>query len=170
MNRRRVEPLLLALIMLAALPAHGQRNPEPIELEADRAEMSQITGIGVYTGNVVLTQGAITITGERMTVHTDENRQLERVVVEGKPAEFEQRRADAQSVRARAPQMEYRTGATEQVLLTGGATLWQGRNEFSGESIHYDVAAERVLARGEGERRTRITFFPREGDETEKNR
>src|SRR5690606_18924806 len=104
MNRNRtglLRALLIGAAVLAA-PAHASERRLPIELEADRAEMSQTTGTGVYTGNVVLTQGDMVITGDRMTVYTSATRELERVVVEGNLAEFERRQRDAQPVRARA--------------------------------------------------------------------
>lgn len=148
-----------------ALIATTVQAAEPIELQADQAQMSQTTGIGVYTGNVVLTQGDVTIQGDRMTVHTRAGRTLEQVIVEGTPARFEQRRDAEPPIQGQAPRMEYHA-STEHVLLLGGATLVQGRNEFSGEHIRYELAGERVFAEGEGERRTRITFFP-ENDETE---
>lgn len=162
-NRSRLGPAAAGLLamMLLASTVHGA---QPIELEADQAQMSQATGTGIYTGNVVLTQGSVTIEGDRMTVHTQAGRTLERVIVEGAPARFEQRREAAEPIRGQAPRMEYHAD-TEHVLLLGGAILVQGRNEFTGERIRYELVDEQVFAEGEGDRRTRITFFPEDDDD-----
>ncbi|MDX1519199.1 MAG: LptA/OstA family protein, partial [Gammaproteobacteria bacterium] len=47
---------------------------QPIEIEADAAELDDRKNVTVYTGNVIVTQGSIRMTGEKMTVYyTDDN-------------------------------------------------------------------------------------------------
>ncbi|RFA30288.1 lipopolysaccharide transport periplasmic protein LptA [Alkalilimnicola ehrlichii] len=171
MHRKSYSRLGLVFIASALLLATGITQAErgaAVQLESDRAEMSQATGIGVYTGNVELTHGDTIIRGDRMTVHTSQNREIERVVVEGEPANFVRAREGQQEpIRGYAPRMEYHATAPEHVRLLQGARLVQGTNEFTGETIHYDLTEERVAAEGAGERRTRITFFPRQDENAE---
>ncbi|MFO7858274.1 MAG: lipopolysaccharide transport periplasmic protein LptA [Ectothiorhodospiraceae bacterium] len=163
----------LAVAWLAA-PA-GAPAAEPIQLDADEAEIDNASGVSVYTGNVVLTRGGRRITGDRMTVHLREDRSdqtLDHVVVEGEPAVYrhtgtEERRP----VEAEAPRMEYYAGNPERVILLQGGTLTQGRNTFSGRRIDYNVTADAVDATSDGDRdgqgdtdRVRATFYPEDED------
>jgi lipopolysaccharide export system protein LptA len=160
-------PLLLigGLLLAGQAAAKESDRNQPIELNADRAEMNNATGVGVYTGNVVLTQGTMRITADRMTVHTTPEGQIARAVAEGKQATFRQLpEGQSEYVHARAPRMEYRLQPGTRVDLTGGATLTQGKNEFSGQTIHYDVDADIVTAQSgeQAQERVRITFHPRQ--------
>ncbi len=157
------------LLMAIALQAGAQTgSDEPITLDADQAEIDNVSGISVYTGDVVLTQGLREITGDRMTVHTrSRGRELDHVVVEGAPAVYTQRPdGDGDIVRAEAPRMEYHATGPERVILLEGGRLTRGRNEFTGETIHYNLETEVVDARGDEQsgRRIRITLFPDDED------
>ena len=63
---------VLALAMLALLAGFGMARAEkadrekPIHLEADRVSVDEAKQVAVFEGNVVLTQGTMTIRGERM--------------------------------------------------------------------------------------------------------
>lgn len=172
-SRSKLATLLaVAIGWLALLP--GAAAAEPIDLDADQAEIDNARGVSVYTGNVVLTRGFRRITGDRMTVHLrqDDNgdRALDHVVVEGEPAVYNQEATeDTRAVEAEAPRMEYYASGPERVVLLEGARLVQGRNTFSGERIEYEVAADVVNARGEPEtgRRVEITLFPDDEDDQE---
>ncbi|WP_253475145.1 lipopolysaccharide transport periplasmic protein LptA [Natronocella acetinitrilica] len=137
---------------------------EPIYLDADEAEIDNVSGVSVYTGNVVMTQGLREITGDRMTVHTTrEGRELSRVIVEGRPAVYTQQPDDGTAlVRADAPRMEYFATGPERIILMDGGRITRGRNEFTGEVIEYNLETEVVNARGDDDtgRRIRITLFP----------
>ncbi len=155
---------MLGGLLFLASPA---ASAEPIDLDADEAEIDNVRGVSVYTGNVVLTRGFRRITGDRMTVYLkrddDGGQALDRVVVEGEPAVYNQQATDDQrAVEAEAPRMEYYASGPERVVLLEGAKLVQGRNTFSGERIEYKVVEDVVNARGEPEtgRRVQITLFP----------
>ncbi|PWG65205.1 lipopolysaccharide transport periplasmic protein LptA [Sediminicurvatus halobius] len=154
--------LALALLLLPATPATAQEQG-PVRLSADRAEVDNRSGTSVYRGDVVLTRGPARITGEVMWVYTNEQRELERVEVEGEPATYRQQpEGDGQLVEAEAPRMEYYASGPERVLLLQGGRLWQGENQVRGETITYFVADERVEAeRGaDGDDRIEVTVFP----------
>ena len=52
-------------ILLQALP--GDSN-EPIEIEADFAELDDEKGETIYVGNVIVTQGSLRMTGEKLRI------------------------------------------------------------------------------------------------------
>ncbi|KAB7623823.1 lipopolysaccharide transport periplasmic protein LptA [Alkalilimnicola sp. S0819] len=161
---------LLALLVLALPLAAGaleSDREQPIELEADRAEMDNVSGVSVYTGNVILTQGTLKITGDKMTVYQTEGGELDKAYVDGRPATYQQLPDDQPlPVKARAPRMEYYASGPERVRLLQGGLITQGQDEFEGETIVYLVQEDRMQAeRGEGEdQRIRIKFFPKEDD------
>ncbi|MCC5810270.1 MAG: lipopolysaccharide transport periplasmic protein LptA [Ectothiorhodospiraceae bacterium] len=169
-GRHLAQTALLAVLVGASplLQADASRQ-QPITLDADHAEIDNVTGISIYTGDVVLTQGLREITGDRMTVHTRSGgRELDHVVVEGAPAIYTQTPdGDGRVVRAEAPRMEYHAAGPERVILLEGGRLTQGRNEFTGETVHYNLETEVVNARGDQDtgRRIRITLFPDDEDE-----
>jgi lipopolysaccharide transport protein LptA len=88
--------------------------------------------------------------------------QLAQARVEGSPAQFEQRgsRADRQ-VRGRAGVIEYDFGAGI-VKLTDQVWFSNGKDEFRGDEVIYNVRDERVQTSG----RVRGIIRPRQGSET----
>lgn len=163
----RARSTLLCGLLLGALalpaPALDRDRAEPVELSAERAEMNNATGVGVYTGDVVLTQGTMRITADKMTVHTTPSGELARVIAEGDDATFRQLpEGQRDYVHARAPYMEYQPQAPGHVVLRGGAVLTQGKNRFAGDVIRYDMRQDTVTAQSAdgSDRRIRITFFP----------
>lgn len=152
--------LLLSLACLAAAPALAldSDRQQPLELTADQAEMNQATGVGVYTGDVVLVQGTMTITGDKMTVYTTPGGDLSKVIVLGQPATYRQLpEGEQEYVDAEAPRMEYHAEQPEFVLLSGGASMLQAKDRFQGETIRYDVAANTV----EGAGRVKMVIHPK---------
>lgn len=164
-NHERTRSLLLGLAAALALglAQSASAQQDPIYLDADAAEIDQSTGVSVYTGNVVLTRGERELRGDRMTVHTDDQRNLSRIEVSGSPAEFVRpQSSEGPAVRGQAPRIEYYASGPERILLLDGGTVLRGADRFTGETIRYDVEADVVDARGGGSdgSRVRITLFP----------
>lgn len=170
MCQRRIKLLGALLLAALALPAAAldSDRSQPVELNADHAQMNNATGVGIYTGDVVLTQGTMRITADKMTVYTTPEGRLQRVVAEGRKATYRQLpEGQRDYVNASAPYMEYHPEASGYVLLRGGAELTQGKNTFSGETIRYDIQQDTVVAKSDKDsgQRIRITFFPEEEGE-----
>jgi len=49
---------------------------QPIQLEASRGQLDQKTGISVYEGNVVITQGSMRLAADRHSHHLHQGQQL----------------------------------------------------------------------------------------------
>jgi len=160
--------LALLLTLAAGTPAAAQERG-PVRLEADRAEVDNRTGTSIYRGNVVLTRDDARITGDIMWVYTNDERELQRIEVEGEPATYRQEpdAEDEELIEAEAPRMEYYANGPERVHLLRGGRLWQGTNEVRGETITYFVASERIEAsKGEqGDDRIQVTVFPEREEE-----
>ncbi len=133
-------------------------------IEADRAELNDRTGVSIYRGSVQVSQGTMVLNADTLTVH-NRKRQIITVVAEGKPAQFRQRPDNqTEDVKANADRIEYR-GPDEQLILLGGAKVWQAGNVFQSNRIVYDMKHNVVNAGGEhseitDQQRVRITIQP----------
>jgi|HigsolmetaAR202D_1030399.scaffolds.fasta_scaffold21883_2 lipopolysaccharide transport periplasmic protein LptA len=162
MSRLAISLLLLALGCAPAWALKSDRTKQA-ELESDQAERDMAKGISVYTGNVVLTQGTTRLTADKMTVHTNAKGELVKAVAEGREVTFRELLDGQQEyIDARAPYMEYVATDGGHITLKGGATLTQGRNSFSGETIRYDMSRELITASGDpqGRERIRMIYVP----------
>jgi lipopolysaccharide export system protein LptA len=139
--------VLLALLGGGPAWALSTDKDQPIEIEADFAELDESAGRTVYTGNVIVVQGSIRMTGDRLRVNLDDNNDLDQVFLEGRPAEFKQRPDDAENdIVGRAINIEYQA---KQNLLTliDSARVTRGEELFEGYRISYDTERSIITAR-----------------------
>ncbi|MDH5784586.1 MAG: lipopolysaccharide transport periplasmic protein LptA [Chromatiales bacterium] len=162
------QPLKLLLILpwFSVALAEGTTTLQgPIAIEADRMEMNQRQGTSHYRGNVLLKQGELLIKADSITLHT-KGKELQRVEISGSPATLRQHSDNAdQAIRAEARQMDYHP-QQGWIEFRGAAQLWRQGNEFSGESIRYNLRQRMVKASGgtEGEERVRVLLQPATAD------
>jgi lipopolysaccharide transport protein LptA len=91
------------------------------------------------------------------------NNRIARATITGKPAEFEQKRADSeQMARGHADEIVYDL-SDGTVRLSNEAWLTDGQNEISGPLLVYNVRAQRVQAAASPgtDQRVHITIAPR---------
>lgn len=162
MNTRLTVTILL--LCLWSLPGWGLSNDrnQPLQIEADKASLDEDTGIAVYTGNVLLQQGTLRFTGNRMTVYIKDDG-VERVVLEGRPASYVQRLEDDQSEQqAEAGRIEYQTDA-QRLILEQDARIWrEGSEEFSSNRIVVNLRNNTLKAGGDSPgSRVRIILQPK---------
>jgi lipopolysaccharide export system protein LptA len=159
---------VIAITLGASAHALTGDRDQPIQIEADRAELDDARGLTTYEGRVVATQGTLRISGERVVLHYDQDHRLTRAEAFGSPASYEQRLdGEPQPVRARAQRMEYLVG--EGVIeLYEGVTVSQGADTLSGNRVTYDTVNGRVraLRSGSGSDRVRVTITPRNRPES----
>jgi lipopolysaccharide export system protein LptA len=160
MSKLTVAWLLAALAPGLCWALSTDRN-QPMSIEADRVELNDGKGISVYRGNVKVTQGTLVLTGQTMTVFT-KNDQVEKVIMEGKPATYRQRPDNKnQDVRAKALRMEYYTNP-EHIILLKDAEVEQEGDRLRSERIEYDVLKDKVNAgTDQPNERVHITIQPR---------
>jgi lipopolysaccharide export system protein LptA len=141
-------PLFLSLlatpITLLALP--DDRN-QPIQLEADRAQLDQRTGISVYQGNVVITQGSMRLTADNVTIYLQDGN-FQRMEAVGKPVTLRYKPAvNTEEINGVSKRVEY-NAITAQVVMTTNAKITQGQDIFIGDRIEYDLKEDLVKAQG----------------------
>lgn len=144
---------------------------QPIYMEADGVEIDERSGASIYRGNVLLTQGTIRITAEKVrVVQTGDNRQG-RVEASGNPVTFRQQTDEAgKVVKGRARRIEYDTDS-EVLVMIGEAMLEQNRDTFASDRIVYDRARSVVKAgsSASGKQRVRMTIQAPGGDNATKS-
>jgi len=133
----------LLIVLIAFLPSLSWALPsdsqQPIDIEADHAELDDANGITQYKGKAILTQGTLRIEGDIITFYYDENKQLTKAVAQGNLATYKQvQKPGEEPVRARALQMEYHA-KSQKIYLLGQGHVWQAGDEFSGNKIEYDI-------------------------------
>ena len=119
----------------------------PIQIEADRAEMTEQSGISVYSGKVNLTQGDLVMQGERLEVRRESSTGNLTAVLTGTPATLRQPTDAGEMVNAKAARIDY-VSAEKSIALQGNAEFVRGRDRVSGQNIRYDANAKKLLASG----------------------
>ena len=151
LNRKKHYSLLVFLLGLLTanhVQALSTDKDQPIEVEADSAELDDEKGITIYRGNVIVTQGSMRITGDIMTVTYNENSDLDTLVVEGKPAHYRQMPDNSKVYdEAEALQMDY-YALKNYIVLMDNALVKQEGLRFSGNRIEYDTERSIVKAKG----------------------
>lgn len=146
-NRKvRLLSILLAVFGSQCM-ALSTDSEQPIEIEADFAELDDEEGTTVYVGNVIVIQGSIRMTGDRLRVNFTEDRDLKEVYLEGQPATFKQTPDDAiHDVEGEALMMEYHA-LKNLLFLIEKAKVTQGERLFQGHRISYDTEKSIITAR-----------------------
>ena len=142
----------LLFILLISLPFYTWALPsdrdQPIEIEADHAQLDDQQGITQYKGKAILTQGTLRIEGDIITFYYDNNKQIVKMIAQGKRASYQQIQKPGEApIRAKAYQMEYYAGS-QKIYLIGKGHVWQNGSEFSGERIEYDIEKNIVNVSG----------------------
>ncbi len=155
--------LLLGLYSVTADALPSDRD-QPIQIQADWAELDERKGTATYGGDVRMTQGTMQVRAERLVIYTERDKVL-KILADGSatsPARYEQQpREDQPVLQASAQHIIYVT-AEQRIELRGNARLSQKNNQFMGGVIEYSIARELVTAnsgQSTGGRVT-VTFDP----------
>ncbi len=122
---------------------------KPINLEADRMEIDDTKKVATLTGNVVVSQGTLTIKSDRMVI-TQDTGGFSKGVAYGNPATFRQKREGFDEyIDGQALRMEY-DGRNEMLELFDKAVVKKGAEEVRGNYISYNSRTEFYQAFGGG--------------------
>jgi lipopolysaccharide export system protein LptA len=128
-----------------AMAEKADRN-KPMVIDAGKGEIDEVTKTRVFTGNVVITKGTLTIRADKITVKEDAQG-FAYVVATGKLANFRQKREGLdQHMDGAAEQIDYDAKA-ETVKLIQRAQLKRLEkekiaDEVYGAQINYDAKTE----------------------------
>lgn len=105
----------------------------PVNVESDSLSVDQETGIAVFTGNVHVTQGEVTITAPKATMYyTDDRSEIDRVHMEGGVLM-------TNKLEAVKGQDAVYTVTTGIVVVTGDVIVTQGKSTIAGPKLTYNL-------------------------------
>jgi lipopolysaccharide export system protein LptA len=135
-------------------------------LEADSVSIDEGTGVSLYEGRVIVTQGSLKVWADRLWVHRRDGK-TEKLISEGAPTRFRQLTDDQQEVQGRALRAEFYVDRDE-LLLFDEAVLEQGADQFRSDRIVYNRTTAQVKAgaSAKGKERVRVIIEPRTESET----
>lgn len=134
---------LLALCLACALPAGAERadRTKPVKLEADRVTVDEAKQTAVFEGNVILSQGTLTIRGDRLVVQQDADG-FKSGSARGNLASFRQKReGHNEYIEGYAERIEYDSKA-DRLQMFNRARLKKNNDDVRGNYISYDAATE----------------------------
>lgn len=149
----RTSKQIACLIICAGLmagPAQAERadRTKPINLESDRMQVDDVKRTSVFEGNVLMTQGTLSIRADKITVRQDKDGH-QYGSASGNPAVFRQKRDGAEGhILGQAQRIEY-DGKLDRVELFNNARLLrEPADEVRGNYISYDSRTEYFTVTG----------------------
>jgi lipopolysaccharide export system protein LptA len=140
---RRAAALAVWCALLLTAVAHAEKadRDKPINLEADRVTVDDAKQVALFEGNVVLTQGTLTIRADRMQVRQD-NEGFNYGTAWGNLAYFRQKREGFDEyIEGWAERIEY-DGRADKMQMFNRAQMKRGQDEMRGNYISYDAGTE----------------------------
>lgn len=148
--RTPIKALLLSAMACLAVDAAWAEKADrsrPIQIEADSLRMDDVRKIAVYEGNVILTQGSMSIAADRIDVRQDDQGMTAGEAT-GRPVRFQQKMEGRDGyLEAQAYRLDY-DARSEVMKLVGAAHIRQGGDDLRGGTIIYDLRTERYQAQG----------------------
>jgi lipopolysaccharide export system protein LptA len=143
----RLFAAVCAFALSGAAFAEKADREKPISFTSDDGEVNYEKRTGVLKGNVVITQGTLTIKADRIDFKQNADNSLSATAF-GKPLSFRQKRDGAEGwYEGWALKADY-NGQTEQLELFDNAILKRGADEIRSNYISYNAATELFKAEG----------------------
>jgi lipopolysaccharide export system protein LptA len=121
--------------------AENADRDKPINLEADKVLLDDARKVSTFTGNVRLSQGTLSIRGDKIVVDQDKDG-FKQAIIDGKTAEFRQKQEGLDTfVEGSGERIEY-DSRTETMDIHGQAYLKRGLDEVRGDHITYSTKTE----------------------------
>lgn len=144
-RRARAKGLLIATLLLGGLHAPAQAEKadrdKPIVADSDKLTLDNVKKISIFEGNVIITQGTMKLTGDRVIIREDKDG-FRYASGTGNPCTFHEKRDGVDEyVDGHSLRFEY-NGKAEVVELFEKAELWRGQDDVKGEYISYDTRTE----------------------------
>jgi len=128
----------------------------------------------IWTGNVLLTQGTLKITGDKATGYLDADNQIIRVIVDGNPATVQQLDDQDLLMRGHASNIDYKpedaaNSGNGIAVLTGKAHVDKQTdasdksklNQSDGDKITYNTTNSTMTGESNGSEPVHMTFQPK---------
>jgi lipopolysaccharide export system protein LptA len=140
-------PIIAIALAASAAYAETADKSKPISFTSDGGEVNYEKKTGVLTGNVVITQGTLTIRADKIDFKQNADNSLSATAF-GNPISFRQKRDDAEGYYEGWAQRAEYDGSTEQLELFDNAILKRGADEIRSNYITYNSKTELFKAEG----------------------
>lgn len=161
-NKHSLKVLLLSALFATALPALALTgdSDKPVKIDSENQALDMQGNIATFTGKVIVTQGTIKITADKVVV-TRPGGDGKKTIVDayGAPATFYQMQDNGKPVQGHAEKMHYEL-AKDFVELTGNAYLEQLDSNVKGDRITYLVKEQKMQAYGNSGKRVTTVLVP----------
>lgn len=155
---------LLGVAFAASSPVMAKQSDrdQPADVTSKSFDGSQQpNGKVIWTGNVVLTQGTLKITGSKATGYLDSDNSIIRVVVDGSPATIHQLDDDNQPMDGKAANIDYKIDQ-DFAVLTGKAEVHQPvKGSAEGDKLTYNTKDSTMTGESNGGAPVHMTFQPK---------
>jgi len=173
-------PILLSLgAALGSVSAWALPNDQqqPIRIQADDAQLDDKNGVATYTGDVIITQGSMKVTGNKVTITRTAAGDIDVVTSVGNLAYFEQLQTagDTKPVQGYGVTIQYHASQDRVVLIDRAKVIDKDGNVTQGEKIVYDTnkklaSAGRATGTNVTESRPRIDMVIQPKKKTEEQK
>lgn len=128
---------------------------KPTKLSSDNNFVDGREKVGIYEGNVTISQGSLEISADRVKVSASLGKGNEVFEATGTPASYSQTLADGTTVVAKANSIIYEK-STRTISLKGNAELLQNAFSIKSDSIVYDMEKEQWQAQKESDSKQQV--------------
>ncbi len=176
MRRLAITALIIAIAALIAAPAMAvdpMASDKPISVNADSLEVDNKANIAHFVGNVDAVQGDVKILCDQLDVHySNEGKKGQddggvmagsggRVTMVVALGHVKITQKDRVAVGRKGT---YWAGGRK-LLMEGKATVWQGKNQVSGDKITVYLDKDRAVVHGEPGKRVSVTIVPKQNEQ-----
>jgi lipopolysaccharide export system protein LptA len=161
---------LIIGMMMYSLSANALQSDydQPINVSSVSQHAQMKSNTITFTDDVLLTQGTIKITGDKLTVIRGQQANQEVMIAEGQVATFYQTQDDGKPFDAEANTIHYDV-AKSKITLTGNAQVKQLDSQINGSKIIYFLETEELLVESDkaSQQRVKTVFLPAQFEEDE---
>lgn len=153
--------LLCGLALLSSpLLAKQTDYQQKIFVDSNRQQAELADNKVTFLDNVIITQGTIKITADKVEVIRHGEKGTEEMIAYGAPATFYQVLDNGKPVQAKGNHLSYKL-KERLVVLSDNAELKQDDNQVNGDVIRYDVQKQQMTAESSGKgSRVKTIFLP----------
>ena len=134
---------------------------QPINVSSISQHAQMKSSTVTFIDDVLLTQGTIKITADKLTVIRGKEANQEVMIAEGNVASFYQTQDDGKPLHAQAEKIHYDV-ATSQITLTGNAQIKQLDSKINAAKIIYFLETEELIVESSknSKERVKTVFLP----------
>ncbi len=171
MKKIKLSLILSAFLFSTSSTALQSDYDQPVYVASNKLHAKLKSNTVIYTEEVLLTQGTIKITGDKLTVIRGAVPNTEIMIAEGKKATFFQMQDDGKPLDAEANHIHYDVEKAK-ITLTGNAQIKQLDSTINGAKITYLLDTEELVVETDksSNERVKTVFLPAQFEKDEKDK